>query len=493
VECLRKIIIILFALLILLPLGFGLLTQNQCNQQYFTTSFQQYWASYYGAQSIRADQPFSKRIMLLSINEEITRSTELMVQDAMFKAVLMQANLILVYLNTPGGELSAVQNIMNMFELSGIPICVYVAPFGSTAWSGGTYLMMSSHITAMSQATIMGAAQPVQAGQLTYDLNYVTSMTALMAAHASLHDRDENIAQMFVTINLNLLPEQAKESGMVDIIANDPYSLLLQLEDKSLIRYNSPSGILAWKLVPTANASTYDPVIQVSFEGISNVQFVYYYEKPIQYTFLRIIVNPYVTYILLIVGLFGIVIGLKTPGFGAEILGTISLILGLAGLGILGLSFASILFFVVGFVLFILELKTHALVLAAGGVACFILGALLIFPTSNWLITQNFIQTVISSVVVVSLFISGFFGYLVYKVGQTRKIAKELDIEALVGKTGKTTTDLTPKGQVLVASETWSAKSHDGKLIPEGAKIRVVKIQGLTLIVESVESKEQET
>ncbi|MEM3526085.1 MAG: NfeD family protein, partial [Candidatus Jordarchaeaceae archaeon] len=400
-------------------------------------------------------------------------------------------DLIIVFLNTPGGELSAVQNIMNMFELSSIPICVYVAPFGSAAWSGGTYLMMSSHITAMSEITVMGAAQPVQ-GQLAYDLNYVFSMISLMYVHSLLHDRNVSIAQLFVTVNLNLLPNQAKESGMVDIVANDPYSLLLQLENKSLIRYESPSGVLAWKLVPTENASIYNPVVQVDFSGISNYPFVYCYEKPLQYNFLRIIVNPYVTYILLIVGLFGIVIGLKTPGFGAEVLGSISLILGLAGLGALGLNFASILLFIVGFVLFILELKTHTLVLAISGIACFILGALLIFPTSNWLITQNFVQTVIISVVVVSLFISGFFGYLVYKVGQTRKIAKELDIETLVGKTGKTITDLTPKGQVIVASETWSAKSHDGKLIPEGTKIRVVKIQGLTLIVEKIEDQKEE-
>ncbi|MEM2145651.1 MAG: nodulation protein NfeD [Candidatus Jordarchaeaceae archaeon] len=486
----RKIIIPLLALLILLPLGFGLLTQNQVNAQCLT-DFNQSWANYYGAQDIKADQPFSKRIMVLNINEEVTRSTELMIQDALIKAVLMQANLIIVFLNTPGGELSAVRNIMNMFELSGIPICMYVAPFGSTAWSGGTYLMMSSHITAMSEITIMGAAQPVQSGQLTYDLNYVFSMISLMYTHTLLRDRNTSIAQLFVTLNLNLLPDQAKENGMVDIIANDPYSLLLQLENKTLIRYNSPSGVLAWKLVPTEEASTYDPVVQVDFSGISNSPFVYYYEKPVQYNFLRIIVNPYITYILLIVGLFGIVIGLKTPGFGAEILGSISLILGLAGLGVLGLNIASVLFFVIGFVLFVLELKTHTFAMAAGGVACFILGAFLIFPTSNWLITQSFIQTVIISVVVVSLFISGFFGYLVYKVGQTRKIAKELDIEALIGKTGKTITDLTPKGQVLVASETWSAKSHDGKLIPESTKIKVVKIQGLTLIVEKVENQEE--
>jgi len=98
---------------------------------------------------------------------------------------------------------------------------------------------------------------------------------------------------------------------------------------------------------------------------------------------------------------------------------------------------------------------------------------------------------VIISVVVVSLFISGFFAYLAYKVGETRKIKKELDIEALVGQTGKAKTDLTPKGQVLVASEIWSAKSHDGKPIPEGTRIRVLKVTGLTLIVEPVKQEKE--
>lgn len=487
VECLRKIIILLFAVLIIFPLGFGMVAQNQYNQQYFNPS-------YYDIQSIRAKQAFSKTVMYVTLDGEVTRSTELMVQDALFKAFYAQADLIVFFLNTPGGELSAVQNIMNMFEASGIPICVFVAPYGSTAWSGGTYLMMSSHIAAMSLGTIMGSAQPVQAGQLGYNLGYVAEMIYLMTFHARLHDRNETIAQQFVTINLNLLPGTANETGMVDIVANDLFGLLRQLENQTLIRYDSPSGALAWKLVPTEDVGSYPGVVrQIDFTGISDSPFLYYYDKPIQYNALSIIVNPYVTYILLIVGLFGVVIGIKTPGFGAEMLGIIALILGLAGLGLLGFNLASILFFVTGFVLFLLELKTHAFVLAAGGIACFILGAILIFPSSNWLITYNFIQAVIISVVVVSLFISGFFAYLVYKVGETRKISKELDIETLVGKTGRTKTDLTPKGHVLVASEDWSAKSHDGKLIPEGTKIRVVEVKGLTLIVEPVKPKDKET
>ena len=480
----RKIVISILAFLILFQLGLVYASHSRVDQQYLALC-------YYSAQGFEAKQPFSKTVMVLSIDGEITRSTELMVQDAMFKALYAQADLIVVLLNTPGGELSAVQNIMNMFELSGIPVCVFVAPFGATAWSGGTYLLMSSHIAAMSSGTIIGSAQPVQAGQPVYDPKYVNAMMALMAAHARLHDRNETVAQQFVAINLNLLPENAKAIGVIEIVANDLYGLLRQLENMTLIRYYSPSGTLAWKLVPSENVSNYTTISQVSFAGISASPFIYWYEKPVQYNVLNIIVNPYVTYILLIVGLFGIVIGLKTPGFGAEMLGVIALILGLAGSGILGFNLASILFFVTGFVLFLLELKTHAFVLAAGGIACFILGAVLIFPTSNWLVTYNFVQTVIISVVVVSLFISGFFAYLAYKVGETRKIKKELDIEALVGQTGKAKTDLTPKGQVLVASEIWSAKSHDGKPIPEGTRIRVLKVTGLTLIVEPVKQEKE--
>ncbi|MGQ9721902.1 MAG: NfeD family protein [Candidatus Jordarchaeum sp.] len=482
----RKIIVLLLAVLIIFSIGFGLLAQNMDNQQPLVQS-------YYDSQNIRAKQAFSKTVMYVTIDGEITRSTELMVQDALFKGFYAQADLIVFFINTPGGELSAVHNIMNMFEASGVPICVFVAPLGSTAWSGGTYLLMSSHISAMSIGTIMGSAQPVQTGQLVYNLGYVSAMVSLMTAHARLHDRNVTIAQQFVTINLNLLPDTAKKSGMIDIVANDLFGLLQQLENKTLIKYNSSSGVLAWKLVETADVDDYPGrVSEIDFAGISDSPFLYYYDRPIQYNALNIIVNPYVTYILLIVGLFAIIIGLKTPGFGAEIIGIICLILGLAGLGVLGFNLASILFFVTGSVLFLLELKTQTFALAAGGIACFILGALLIFPTSNWLITYNFIQTVIISVVVVSLFISGFFAYLVYKVGETRKIAKELDIEELVGKTGKTKTDLTPKGQVLVESEIWSAKSHDNKLIREGTKIKVIEVKGLTLIVEPVKSKAKE-
>lgn len=153
----RKLIILFLALLILFPLGLGVLTQNQHNQQQqqLISSFQQYLtASRYSAQGIGTKQA-PQRIVVLSIDNEITHSTELMVQDAMFQAFSIQANLIVVFINTPGGELSAVEDIMNMFEVSSIPVCVFVAPLGSTAWSGGTYLLMSSHIAVMSSGTLI--------------------------------------------------------------------------------------------------------------------------------------------------------------------------------------------------------------------------------------------------------------------------------------------------------------------------------------------------
>ncbi len=425
----------------------------------------------------------SGTVVVAEIRGEITRSTVYMVQDVLVSAIQAGARLVIFCINTPGGEIGAVNEIMNLFELSWVPVCVFVFPPSSTAWSGGTYLLMASHVAAMSSGTIIGSCQPVMGGQPIYDPKYVNAMAALMVAHARLHSRNETVANQFVYVNLNLLPEQAKESGIIEVVANSLPELLLKLEGKALIQYmNNETGSLSWRFVDEKDAESYNPVRTVSLSGISK-SYPLLLPKPVKYQVLDFLVNPYVAYSLLMLGIFGLIIGIKTPGYGAEVGGSIALLLSLLGLGVLGLNIVALLLFLLGFTLLILELKTGTSILAVGGVACLVLGSLMIVP-AGWLFTQSFVQTLTTVLLTISGMLASFFGFIVYKVSKIRKLKSGLGPEALIGAEGITKTPLNPKGQVLIKGEVWSARSADDSTIPVGTKVKVVRVSGLTIIVE---------
>jgi len=425
-------------------------------------------------------------VTVAEIKGEITRSTLYMVQETLTAAAQSGSRLVVFYLNTPGGELGAVNEIMNLFELSWVPVCVFVSPFGSTAWSGGTYLLMASHIAAMSSGTIIGSCQPAMGGQPVYDPKYVNAMAALMVAHARLHSRNETVAGQFVYMNLNMLPEQARESGVIEVIANSLPELLSKLEGKALIYYvDNETGTSSWRLVDEDETELYTPSRTISLSGISS-SYPLLYPKSIKYQALDFLVNPYVAYSLLMLGVFGLIIGIKTPGYGAEVGGSISLLLSLLGLGVLGLNVAAIILFILGFTFLILELKTGTSMLAIAGVACLVLGSLMVVP-AGWLFTQSFIQALTTVLLAISGMLAAFFGFLVYKVGETRKLKSDLEPKTLIGAEGLAKTTLNPRGQVLVKGEVWSARSADNSTIPVGSKVKVVNVSGLMLIVEKAE------
>nr|MDO8062800.1 NfeD family protein [Candidatus Freyrarchaeum guaymaensis] len=425
-------------------------------------------------------------VMVAEIKGEITRSTAYMVQEVLTVALQTGSRLVVFYVNTPGGELGAVNEIMNLFELSVVPVCVFVSPSGSTAWSGGTYLLMASHIAAMSSGTIIGSCQPVMGGQPVYDAKYVNAMAALMMAHARLHSRNETVAGQFVYLNLNLLPEQARDSGVVEVVANSLPELLSKLEGKTLIQYvNNETGTVAWRLVDDADAERYNPVRKIPLSGVSGA-YPLFYQKPVKYYVLDFLVNPYVAYSLLMLGLFGLIIGIKTPGYGAEVGGSISLLLSLLGLGVLGLNVAALLLFALGFTLLLLEIKTGTTVLAVGGITCLVLGSLIVVP-AGWLFTSTFVESLRTLLLTISGLLAAFFALIIYKVGKVQRLKSKLEPETLIGETGTAKTTLNPKGQVLVKGEVWSARSAGNTTIPEGSRVKIVKVTGLTLIVEEAE------
>jgi membrane-bound serine protease (ClpP class) len=425
-------------------------------------------------------------ILKVTINGEITAATTTIVNDALQLAEAQQARLLVVTMNTPGGELDAVQNIMNLFDNSNITICCFVYPPGVTAWSGGTYVLMASHIAVMASGTTIGSCQPVlSTGEPISQSKYVNALTALMENHASLHTRNETMAKLFVTENVNLGPEEALQFHVIEFVADDIHTLLTKLEGFTLVHFEETPGSMAWKLVPNDNAQNYSYAL--SFNNISEANIVEY-TPGIQSILFSILLNPLVSSLLLIVGAFLLFIGIKTPGYGAEITGAICLVLALIAFGVIGISLGAVVLFALGIVFIVAELKTHIGVLALSGAICMIVASLLLFPSPQWLIYSGVIQQIQAVLVIATVAMASIFSFIVYKAAKARLSKVRTGKEALIGARGIAVSDLKPNGEIRVVGEFWQAKAKDD-WIKKGEEVEVIDMEGLFLVVRLVEKK----
>jgi membrane-bound serine protease (ClpP class) len=425
-------------------------------------------------------------ILKVSMDGEITSATTSMMNDALTLSETQQARLIIVTLNTPGGEVDAVKNIMNLFDSSNIPICCFVYPPGVTAWSGGTYVLMASHIAVMASGTTIGSCQPVlSTGEPINQSKYVKALTGLMENHASLHDRNVTMARLFVTENDNLGPEQALQFHVVEFVADDIHTLLSKLEDLTLVRFERSLGSIVWKLVPNTTAQNYP--YKVSFSNISEASIVEY-TPGIQTVLFNALLNPLISSLLLILGIFLLFIGFKTPGYGAEITGAVCLVLALIAFGVLGISLGAVVLFALGIVLIVAELKTHIGVLALSGAICMVIASLLLFPSPQWLIYQGVIQQIQEVLLIAAAAMASLFSFIVYKAAKARLSKVRTGKEALIGARGIAVGDLKPQGEIRVLGEFWRAKAKD-EWINKGEEVEVVDMEGLFLTVRLSERK----
>jgi len=190
--------------------------------------------------------------------------------------------------------------------------------------------------------------------------------------------------------------------------------------------------------------------------------------------------DPNLAYLLLLIGVWALILGLQSPGFGAEIIGAVSLVLGLIGVGVIGLSLASFLLFLLGAILLILELKLHTAVLTAGGTLCLILGSLFIIP-SNWIVTPGALDSIRYGLFVLTGTIASIFSFAIYKASNVRRRPA---IYSFGGKIGITTSVVDPEGTVRFQGAIWKAKSVHGEFIGNEQPVKIVTIEGLCLYVE---------
>jgi len=408
-------------------------------------------------------------VLLVEITDTIDQSTVETLSESMREAERRNVQAIILLLDTPGGGLAQTFEIADMIHDSHIPIIGYVYPSGSPAWSAGTFILMSTHLAAMADHTIIGSCQPVQVGiegtKVINDSKTINALVEWIQERANMYGRNETLAGEFITINRNVNATVAENLGVIEFVSSSVNQLLDDI-DGTNITISSGNVTLQTK---NAEQIFYSPSFKIQV--------------------LKLISNPILTSLLLMLGIFALIFGISSPGYGAEVFGVIAILLSLIGSGF-ALSTLSIIFIIIGCLLLIIEIfVTPGFgVIGIGGIICLITGSIFLipsYPNREWLISSDYMIDALTISLVVIVLIAIFFAFILYKVLQIRK--KKAQVGTFIGEKAKTIDRITPDtpGYVRFKGEYWQATSDT--TIEPNTKVIVVDKDGATLIVKTKE------
>ena len=407
----------------------------------------------------------SSNVIVVEITDTIDQSTVEILKESMQQARNENSEAIILLLDTPGGGLQQTFEIADMINESEIPVVGYVYPSGSVAWSAGTFILMSTHVAAMADYTVIGSCQPVEitaeGTKYITESKIINALVSWIQTRAEMYGRNQTIAAKFITENLDLNATLAKEYGVVEHVSPSIDQLL---KDVNGTVVKTSSGEV---LLNTINAK------QIK------------YSPSIGILIMKFFSNPILTSLLLMLGIFALIFGISSPGFGAEVFGVIAILLSLVGSGF-AIPILSIIFIIIGCLLLIIEIfATPGFgVIGIGGIILMLLGGIFLIPsysTTEWAISMDWINDAIIMLVAAAVIIAIFFVFLLYKVIQIR--SKKAQVGTFIGEKAKTVDRITPDrtGYVRFKGELWQATSDT--TIEPNTKVIVVEKDESTLKV----------
>jgi membrane-bound serine protease (ClpP class) len=374
------------------------------------------------------------------------------------------AELLVLQLNTPGGSIEIMNRIKQEILASKVPVVVYVAPRGAMAASAGTVITLAGHAAAMAPDTVIGAASPV--GNQGEDLGTTLETKVKEVLKADVRglagrrgSQAVSLAESMIESAKAVSASEALQAGLVDFIAINLDDLLRQLDGFTVTLDGSE------KVLNTSGAVVED------------------FNPSLIEQILGVLTNPNIVFLLMSIGLQAILIELSHPGgWVAGTIGVVCLALGTYGLGVLDVNWFGIIFLVLAFILFIVDIKATAHgALTAAGVASLIVGALVLFNSPG---TPDFQRVSVPLVVATSLVTGGLFLVVLTLALRAQAIPVLMGHESLVGRTGTVRGNLSRSGLVQVGSERWSAELAEGESpLSNGEPIEVTAIKGLRLVV----------
>ena len=434
-------------------------------------------------------------VLLVDIKGGIGPATRDHVRDGIERAADEGARALILRIDTPGGLDAATRDINQAILASPVPVIAWVAPNGARAASAGTYIVYASHVAAMAPATSLGAATPVsigggapgggdrqpgqdppadddaEAGDGTEqetgqdeparrddgsasERKAINDSVAYLRSLASLRDRDAAFAEEAVREAATLTAGEALERGVVEVVAASVESLLEQVDGREVTIAGETSAL------------------EVAGQAVTEVL------PGWRVRLLSVLTDPTFAYILLLVGMYGLLLEGYSPGaILPGVVGAISLLLGLYALQVLPVNYAGLALIVLGVILMVVELTTPTFgVLGIGGLVALVFGSVMLFDdvpgfaVSNWLIAG------------IGLAIAGSFTFALWLALRARRRPVHGGAEEMPGREAVVARVVGDRAQVRIRGELWQAASSQPLLA--GQRVRVVSRDGLLLQVE---------
>jgi membrane-bound serine protease (ClpP class) len=413
------------------------------------------WVVVLCAQSIFAD---NNKIYIIRVSGSINPGVADFLKYGINKASDDLASCLIIELDTPGGLVESMREIVMAMFASKVPVAVYVSPGGARAASAGVMITMAADIAGMAPGTNIGAAHPVGLGgkeiNTTISEKLVNDMVANAKSIAKQRGRNVDWVEKAVRQSVSVTETEALKENIIDVIAKDRDDFIQQINGRNV----EGKGVL--------HLDNYEIIIL---------------KENIRTKILKTIGDPNIAYILLMIGLAGLYFELSHPGaIFPGVVGGMAIILACFAFHTLTVNYAGLLLIILAVIFFIMEMKIASYgLLSVAGVISLLLGSIMLFD-------GNTIESRISLHVLLPTFIvvSGFFVFISGLVFKSQRSQPQTGSMGLVGKTGIVKKEIVVEGKVFVHGELWHAVSE--KPVKQGCRVRILNVNNLVLEVEEI-------
>ncbi|MCS7165034.1 MAG: hypothetical protein RMJ51_01970 [Candidatus Calescibacterium sp.] len=395
------------------------------------------------------------KVVVLEVKGPVTPATAWYLSNKFNKYNNKDVDFILITIDSEGGLLSSMVEIVKIFFNSNHPVITYVYPKGSRAASAAMFILIAGHLSVMSESTNTGASTPLVQDP-TLQNKVIQDLLAFTRNLCQKRNKNYEAVKETIINSISYTEKEALSKNIIDMISSSPNQIFEKIKGKTI---------------------NLDTMIQITLKRFDQIEYIK--ENPnILESFFLLIANPSIAYFLLTIGFWAIIIELNNPGSLVPlIVGIICISLGLFGLGIISVNILGIIFIIFSFILMLLELKIQSYgILTILGLITFILGSLILFRNTN-----IYHPLPVGTIAITSLAILSIFGYIVYAVLSSKKYS---GIEQ-IPKVGKIVKIQGDKILVKVEGILWEAiPLNPNTKFENEEEVEIKKIDNLVLIID---------